>query len=394
MASAPVAISQQDWFVAAAQQILANIREVFGRTESPSFGPDAEDAFPRPVIIPRSKRRIHLVRRVDQNATQSSFFIRLLSPLTSITGSDFQLTVGEENSPHGADSDVCIVCRDAYDDLDAISALLERSRISGTRIIVDNDDAFGLLRAEEPYADFLSMRNERMKVLMAAAEQCWFSTPRLADEYRQNCSACRIIPNTLDPRLWSTSRPRFEFPANDRVRLLYMGTARHSGDLAMLLPALDAVAARRPGSLELTVMGVAGAVPPRPWLYRLQIPLSARTYPSFIRWLVRQGPFDVGLAPLERTPFNDCKSDIKFLDYSAMGLLSMVSDVPAYTEVAKSRGLAITVENSTDAWTSALAQILESPKKYREIAAAAHRYAWDERSAHRAGDVLAALIAV
>jgi hypothetical protein len=340
----------------------------------------------------KERKRIHIVRRADLNATQSSFFIRLLSPLTSQAASDLQLTVGDKNSLDGPDSDVCIVCRDAYDDLDAISSLIERTRRSGTRLIVDNDDAFGLLDPKDPYADILSMRNERMKLLMEAADQCWFSTSQLAEEYRQNCPSCQILPNALDPRIWGTSRPRFHFPSNDRARFLYMGTARHFGDLALLLPALDALAQTAPGAFEVTVIGVAGGIPPRPWLHRLPIPSSARIYPSFIKWLLRQGPFDVGLAPLERTAFNDCKSDIKFLDYSAMGLVSFVSDVPAYAEIAKARGLAIAVENTAEAWTSALFQALERRIGYREMAIAAHSYAWDERSVHTTAETQLALI--
>lgn len=382
--------SHQDWSLTCAQAILENVRDLFGRGERTSA-----EAFPHPPALKsRTQRRVHLARRVGLNATQSSFFIRLLSPLTSKAACDFQLTIGEENSDpvDAAESDVCIVCRDAYDDLDAISSLLERTHRSGTRLIVDNDDAFGLIEPEDPYADVLSLSNERMKLLMEAAEQCWFSTSRLADEYRQNCASRHIIPNTIDPRIWGTSRPRFDFPSNDRARLLYMGTARHFGDLALLLPALDAAAQTAPGAFELTVIGVTGGIPPRPWLQKLPIPPSARTYPNFIRWLLRQGPFDIGLAPLEGTPFNDCKSDIKFLDYSAMGLVSIVSDVPAYSEVAKSRGLAIAVENNAEAWTSALLQALNSRTNYREMAIAANRYAWDERSVHNAADAQLALI--
>lgn len=391
VASAAAPNSDPEWFIGCAQTILENVRARFGCTEGPSTL--EEKKFPHtPTLRSRARIRVHVVRRADLNATQSSFFIRLLSPLTSQAASDIQLTLGDENSVDGPDSDVCIVCRDAYDDLDAISSLIERTRRTGTRVVVDNDDAFALLDPKDPYADILSLRNDRMKVLMESADQCWFSTSRLAEEYRQNWASCQILRNTLDPRIWGSSRPRFHFPSNDRARFLYMGTARHFGDLALLLPALDALAQTAPGAFEVTVIGVAGGIPPRPWLHRLPIPSSARIYPNFIRWLLRQGPFDIGLAPLERTPFNDCKSDIKFLDYSAMGLVSIVSDVPAYVDIAKLRGLAIVVENNAEAWTSALFQALDRRTSHREMAIAANRYVWDERSVHATAETQLALI--
>jgi hypothetical protein len=43
---------------------------------------------------------------------------------------------------------------------------------------------------------------------------------------------------------------------------------------------------------------------------------------------------DIGIAPLIEHPFNDCKSNIKWLQYSALGIPSIVSKSLAYKDVA------------------------------------------------------------
>ena len=59
-------------------------------------------------------------------------------------------------------------------------------------------------------------------------------------------------------------------------------------------------------------------------------PNATATYPGFVNWITQQQGWDVGLAPLADTAFNRCKSAIKTLDYAALGLAVVASDVAAY----------------------------------------------------------------
>ena len=104
-----------------------------------------------------------------------------------------------------------------------------------------------------------------------------------------------------------------------------------------------------------------------------------RGYPAFARFATRELDFDVGIAPLVASPFNAAKSDIKFLDYSAMGLLSVVAEGPVYHDCIEA-GLAVGCKANEGAWYAALAQIVKSRSDFAEMRDSAARHVWRARN--------------
>jgi O-antigen biosynthesis protein len=165
-----------------------------------------------------------------------------------------------------------------------------------------------------------------------------------------------------------------------------MGTHTHRPDLAAIRPALDQLHAERGGTFDLSVIGVDPDLAPAPWLTRLAPPADAVSYPRFVRWLRGQGPFDLGLAPLADNAFNRCKSDIKALDYAALGILPLVSDGPAYRadpELARHILFA-----GADGWPDALRAVLDDRADAARRALAAHDHVRDKRSAASVASLL------
>lgn len=300
---------------------------------------------------------------------ESSAYIRLLSPLThGPNGQRFRLALADATTIATAPiGDVVVVQRHVMPDRDAAMRLLDRVGRSGARLIVDCDDDLRRLDAT---------RAEALELLMRQADQVWFSTAVLAEAYREiSGGRALVVRNALDPRLWGSAPP----PAVRKepgLRLLYMGTRTHDADLATILPALDAFVAARPGT-QLYLAGAA-ADPKQPFVRCLDLPSRTAEYPLFVRWLQRQGPFDLGIAPLEDRAFNAAKSDIKLLDYCALGLPALLADMPPYRDTARPDGIAALVSCTTDGWLSAL--LAFDP----ETASAARQqrldYVWKERS--------------
>lgn len=149
------------------------------------------------------------------------------------------------------------------------------------------------------------------------------------------------------------------------MRFMYMATGTHAQDFELIRPSLERLWRKRPGQFDVTLIGVATTVKPAPWLKHLLPPSDCTPYPKFVNWLRDQGPFDVGVAPLVDTPFNRVKSDIKLLDYSAMGLRALVSDLPVY-RTDPAFGSSIVHD-----WFEALDDAILNPNKAREEARAA-----------------------
>ena len=344
------------------------------------------------TALPERRIRVHAITPHGANGPQSSAYIRLLSPLSDeVVRGSVEITLGPPQPALPA-CDICIVQRAAFTDMAEADALRATLASRGTPLVVDLDDDFLGMGDDHPDVAHYRPRIEALAHILAGASEVWFSMPVLAARYAALSARSAVIPNTIDPRLWRDWRrpPPIPFGAA-RVRMLYMGTKTHAADWAMIRPALERLWRARPGAFDVTLIGVTPAIEEAPWLHRLEPPARSVPYPSFVAWLRAQGPFDLGLAPLVDTAFNRAKSDIKLLEYAALGLLPVASDIAAYRTDAAAGAILV------DDWNTALAAVLDSREDARARAAQAYAHVWARRTTGWTAtlmlDRLAALVA-
>jgi glycosyltransferase involved in cell wall biosynthesis len=90
--------------------------------------------------------------------------------------------------------------------------------------------------------------------------------------------------------------------------------------------------------------------------------------------------WDIAIAPLEENAFNQCKSDLKFLDYSALGFAGIYSRVAPYERTVRHLETGYLVDNTPESWLEALNVLLDDDKLRRGIAAEAQRYVFEKRT--------------
>jgi hypothetical protein len=218
---------------------------------------------------------------------------------------------------------------------------------------------------EHPEAEDLASRVPIVERLVRAADVVRTSTEPLAARMAGMAARVRVVENALDERIW-----RRECRAREDdygpVRILCMGTATHDADFEVVRPALEDIHRLFGDQIRIDLVGFVSSVVPPDWIRRLAPSRHAsRSYPGFVHWLHGAGPWDIGLAPLADTPFNGCKSAIKVMDYTALGLAVLASDVPAYRGVPGGE----TVENTTAAWGEALSLMIRDRVARRRLAA-------------------------
>ena len=254
--------------------------------------------------------------------------------------------------------DVIVWHRVSLADVAQVDQLAEDAAHIGARLVYDLDDNLLDLAEHGERASYAG-KIAAVRRSLAIADEIWCSSPRLVQRVRSETRATiQVLPNSLDPDLWT--REAIHVPLSPSIssplRLLYMGTQTHDADFALLARALDNLHRDNPGSFQLTLIGVRAAeTVSTPWLRVLSPPQHVgASYPAFVHWFSRLRGFDLGVAPLLEGNFNDCKSPIKVLDYAAIGLPTLASNVPAYAHALMDGVDCHLVDNDVDAWASAV----------------------------------------
>lgn len=177
-------------------------------------------------------------------------------------------------------------------------------------------------------------------------------------------------------QLWQAPAPAVaRAHAPGRVVIGWGGGLGHVEDLRAVAPALAAVLARH-AEVEVAVMGDAWladalAALPRERL-RVTPAGSAEDYARFLDGL------DIGLAPLAPTGFNHCRSDVRFLEYAAHGVLAVCADDEPYRHVVRP-GHTGFVFGDADALETTLERALAAPEAWTAITERAARFVGEER---------------
>lgn len=83
-------------------------------------------------------------------------------------------------------------------------------------------------------------------------------------------------------------------------------------------------------------------------------------YPRFLKRLY-DANWDIGLAPLEPTLFHDCKSNNKFREYGACGIVGIYSDSPVYKSWVKNKENGLLAGAAARDWYEAMEELIERP---------------------------------
>lgn len=193
------------------------------------------------------------------------------------------------------------------------------------------------------------------KSLRRGIERCdrlVVSTQALADALHDAHSDIRVMPNMLAEELWTHLRSQRRTSRKPRVG--WGGGTSHTGDLEVISDVVKTLA----NEVEWVFFGMC---PPalRPYISEFHPPVPLELYPAKLASL----NLDLALAPLEYHIFNDCKSNLRLLEYGACGYPVIVTDTRAYEGYLPCTRIKT---NTTAEWLDAIRMHLADPdESYR-----------------------------
>jgi glycosyltransferase involved in cell wall biosynthesis len=212
---------------------------------------------------------------------------------------------------------------------------------AGKKIVYELDDAFDCMETWHPsYASFgQPERQAAIKEMMRQADAVQVSTQWLADRYREFAGKIEVIPNILELSAWPVA-PKLR--KDGFWKIVWAGSASHSGDLREVLPALAQFTRGHPDAKvvlfgqELKDAGIApGQFESIPWCEFEDYPFKLAEIDA-----------DVSVAPLADVRFNLGKSPLRILQMWATGYPVIASSIGPYAETIEhgADGLLATTE--------------------------------------------------
>lgn len=203
------------------------------------------------------------------------------------------------------------------------------------------------------------------------------STPYLADLYKRFNKSTTLVQNSLDFAEWDPVSP---VRRHKRLRLGWIGGRSHTRELLMVAPVIKELLKEFP-ELWFYVVNSGlkhyATATQQPYVFedcdRVQYTdrnVSINLYPRFMSSF----GFDMGIAPLEDCHFNRGKSNLRWLEYSALRIPMVGTDISHYSQTVRDGQDGFLVkDNDLDVWHQKLKALIESAALRETIGEAAYK---------------------
>ena len=324
-----------------------------------------------------------------------SAYIRLLKPLnySTLTSKLNVQLINSFEELRQETVDICIVQRHAIKESEVAENVAQFCRANGIKLVHEiDDDLFNMQKSG--HKGLPKEEYKALGIIAKSADRIVTSSPPLQEELKTINPNVVCVPNAHDENLWLKRNGKpFELQQvnikDNIIRVLYMGTRTHLADLQVIKDAWQKIEKEYGQRVVLEIVG--GAPNDQLDFGQPYGDFKKGNYLDFVNWLTAQQRWHIGVIPLADTDFNRKKSYIKFLDYSALGLASICSDIQPYREVVKNGENGLLVRNDTECWYKAIKRVIDEPKLRKKLSFNAHQDLINMYTLqHRANDFLKA----
>lgn len=272
-------------------------------------------------------------------------------------------------------ADVVIFSRCLWEE--STAALVRRARSQGKLVCGDLDDRIyapwdvetsGYLRSRggvRPLRVRTVAADRAVLHLLPMLDVVLTSTEGIKEELEELGLRAHVMPNAFDT---DVARPIARARSGLGRMLLMTGTRTHDADLRMIAPQL-ARFLHENSAVSCTILG---PFEQNGWLRGLPNVELKELLPIEELYEFVAG-FDLCLVPLEDTPFNDCKSPIKFIECGVVSVPVLASARREFRALIRHEENGFLVGDDEEAWYRALCALRDAPQVLRKAAAAAHR---------------------
>lgn len=203
---------------------------------------------------------------------------------------------------------------------------------------------------------------ERAEANIAVSDAVTVTTEHLAEVVARFNHNVHVVPNQIDASLLQRSRT-----GNERLTIGWAGGSSHKNDFASVRAELRTFL-RRHEQVDLHVIG-------HDYRRELGRPEARHTgWSHNLHEYLDSVDFDIGVAPIAYHAFNKAKSDLKVLEYAALGIPVVATDFGPYTDSVQHGVTGFLVRRSYD-WVRYLRDLVNDDAMREEMGRNARRWA-------------------
>lgn len=299
---------------------------------------------------PFCTRALPLILGLPVNATAVGHY-RVTAPLAELEATGRVIARVAYESPSTVDierlSPDTIVLQGRYSEGSA-GDILRMKKYSDAFRIFELDDYVVSAPKKNTHARNKPANTEQMlREGIGLCDRVVVTTQALADALSSMHSEIRVVPNMLPLDPWAKLTSHRGTSSKPRVG--WGGGTSHSGDLEIIADVVRELA----NEVDWVFFGMCPDVL-RPYIHEFHSSVALNHYPFKLASL----NLDLALAPLEFHIFNDCKSNLRLLEYGACGYPVICTDTKAYEGFLPCTKVR---SNSTREWIDAIRMHLADP---------------------------------
>jgi glycosyltransferase involved in cell wall biosynthesis len=251
--------------------------------------------------------------------------------------------------------------------------LAEQLRAAGLAIVWGHDDAIELDPGLNPRALEVQRRRAEIRAMLRLADVVVTTSEPIAQAYRaMGAGSVRVIENYLGDHYANLATT-----PHDGLVLGWAAWIDHQADWAAL--GLHATVSRlldaHPDLRVESVGKIDLGLPPE--RYRRDGPVAFEALGA------RLTRFDIGIAPIADTPFNNARSNIKVKEYAAAGVPWLASPIGPYAGLGEKQGGRLVPD---ERWYEALDELIRNARLRRKLVKRGRRWATEQLLANHAGE--------
>lgn len=267
-------------------------------------------------------------------------------------------------------SDVVVIQRDFPRFWGDYQKVIKRAREAGKPVVYELDDL--LIEIPENHTHRTDYAGEMLTMLYAIldADLVTSSSRQLQSYLAEINPNSKFIPNYLNDKLWVLKDQQPASDLDSGITIGYMGGQTHTADLESIKTSLLNVYNKYSKQVNFKFWGTR----PPPELLEISsttwYQIDQENYAKFAEYFSQQ-ECDIFIAPLQESEFNEAKSSIKYLEYSALGIPGVYSNLFPYASIVEQGVNGFLASHAGD-WEAQISLLVEDPTLRHQIGTTAN----------------------